>query len=152
MKGVIVCGILGLVLLLVFDSSYRDIWFYTAVNDNLGRVQGEQAGKGDKRAIQKPKSVPYPTSRGKKVLTMTATAYHETGPCTYKEIPAGPGKVAVDPQIIPLGSMLHIEGYGKCRAVDTGKYIKGKRVDVWLPSHSQCVEYGKRSVKVVVYE
>jgi 3D (Asp-Asp-Asp) domain-containing protein len=86
-----------------------------------------------------------------KVLTMTATAYSEHGPCKYKEIPAGPGKVAVDPRVIPLGTKLHIEGYGHAVAVDTGKFIKGKRVDVWIASRGDAIRWGRRKVRVTVY-
>lgn len=62
------------------------------------------------------------------------------------------GTVAVDPRIIPLGSILYIEGYGWARAEDTGSAIKGKRIDVWLPSKEQSLKWGVKRVKVVVYK
>ena len=35
--------------------------------------------------------------------------------------------IAVDPDIIPLGSVVYVEGYGVRIAEDTGAYIKGDR-------------------------
>lgn len=87
-----------------------------------------------------------------RVLTMTATAYHETGPVKLKGWYAGPGRVSVDPRVIPLGTKLYIEGYGPAIAVDTGSKVKGLHVDIWLPTHKQCVDWGNPKVKVWVYK
>lgn len=62
------------------------------------------------------------------------------------------GTVAVDPRIIPLGSILYIKSYGWARAEDTGSAIKGKRIDIWLPSKEQSLKWGVKRVKVVVYK
>lgn len=44
--------------------------------------------------------------------------------------PARSGVVAVDPRHIPLGSKICIPGQGWHTAEDTGKAIKGKRMDL----------------------
>jgi 3D (Asp-Asp-Asp) domain-containing protein len=44
------------------------------------------------------------------------------------------GTVAVDPNLIPLGSLLLIPGYGYGRAEDTGAAVHGYHVDEWRPS------------------
>lgn len=85
-----------------------------------------------------------------RMLIMTATAYFEKG-ITKSGVPSGPGKVAVDPKIIPLGTKLWIENYGPAVAVDTGKFIKGNRVDVWIETKKECLEWGRKQVKVYVY-
>ncbi len=45
------------------------------------------------------------------------------------------GLVAVDPSVIPLGTLLYIEGYGFAKASDTGGGIKGKWVDLGYEDH-----------------
>lgn len=40
------------------------------------------------------------------------------------------GIAAVDPQIIPLGSKIYVEGYGEAIAADTGGAIKGAKIDL----------------------
>ncbi|MDP5276935.1 3D domain-containing protein [Chengkuizengella axinellae] len=40
--------------------------------------------------------------------------------------------VAVDPNVIPLGWWIYIEGYGFRRAEDIGSAVKGKKVDIYF--------------------
>lgn len=56
--------------------------------------------------------------------------------------------VAVDPRIIPLGTRLHIEGIGERIAEDTGRKIKGKKLDLFLPSVQDCRQFGVRRYEV----
>jgi 3D (Asp-Asp-Asp) domain-containing protein len=60
------------------------------------------------------------------------------------------GHVAVDPKVIPLGSLLYIEGYGFALASDTGGAIKGNRIDLCYNSRAQAFQFGRRKVKVHV--
>lgn len=81
---------------------------------------------------------------------MQASAYTYTGFRTATGLNPSVGMVAVDPSIIPLGSRLYVEGYGYARAADTGGAIKGNTVDLFMESYSQCVNWGRRTVKVYV--
>ena len=58
----------------------------------------------------------------------------------------------MDPDVIPLGTKLYVEGYGYCVAEDTGGLIKGNRVDIFLNSEAECIEWGVRYVSVYVLE
>jgi len=62
------------------------------------------------------------------------------------------GAVAVDPRLIPLGSQIDILGLGTWTAKDTGGDIKGNRLDLWFPSCSQALKFGRRTVKVKVLQ
>lgn len=81
---------------------------------------------------------------------MQASAYTYTGFRTATGLTPSVGMVAVDPNVIPMGSRLYIEGYGYARAADTGGAIKGNTVDLFMESYSQCINWGRRSVKVYV--
>lgn len=59
--------------------------------------------------------------------------------------------VAVDPDLIPLGSTLIIDGK-EYVAEDVGGSIKGCKVDIYFDSHKEALEYGKRDVEVYVKE
>ncbi|AHJ87049.1 putative L-alanoyl-D-glutamate peptidase [Bacillus phage BCP8-2] len=58
--------------------------------------------------------------------------------------------IAVDPRVIPLGTRVHVEGYGEAVALDTGGAIKGNRIDVLLPTDSQANAWGRKQVKVTI--
>ena len=60
--------------------------------------------------------------------------------------------VAVDPDLIPLGSRLWIPGYGHAIADDTGGRIQGHRVDLRIQDYDRMQEWGVRPVRVYVLE
>lgn len=92
-------------------------------------------------------------SRGaERILTMEATAYTWTGQRTASGTWPAVGTVAVDPQVIPLGTKVYVEGYGEAMALDTGGLVKGNIVDVYLPTESECWQWGRRQVEVRILE
>lgn len=60
--------------------------------------------------------------------------------------------IAVDPTIIPLGSVVHVEGYGYAAAWDTGGAIKGKKIDVLMMEYDDAIQWGIKYPKVDVYQ
>lgn len=91
-------------------------------------------------------------SRGRVVRThvMEATAYTWTGSRTATGTWPSRGTVAVDPRVIPLGSELYAEGYGPAVAADTGGDIKGQRIDLYMESYEEAIQFGRRQVLVEV--
>ncbi|MDK3015090.1 3D domain-containing protein [Bacillus cereus] len=65
---------------------------------------------------------------------------------------ANPGMklIAVDPNVIPLGKTVNVEGYGVAIAADTGGAIKGHRIDVLMPDKGSSSSWGRRTVKVTI--
>lgn len=95
-----------------------------------------------------------------KNLTVTATAY--TASCegcsgitaagvNLKENPDAK-VIAVDPSVIPLGTKVYVEGYGYATAADTGGAIKGNKIDVFIPTQSAAMAWGKRQVNVQILQ
>ncbi|QNB48266.1 DUF348 domain-containing protein [Thermanaerosceptrum fracticalcis] len=85
-----------------------------------------------------------------RVLNMVATGYTHTGNRTYTDIWPSVGVVAVDPDVIPLGTRLYIEGYGYATALDIGNAIKGNRIDLFFETKAQALKWGRRTVQVFV--
>lgn len=92
----------------------------------------------------------------REVMTVQTTAYcfaSDPTVLSYLEYPLHEGVVAVDPNVIPLGSHLYIEGYGYAVAADIGGAVKQRHVDLFLPSLSKAEQYGmKQGVKVYVLD
>ncbi len=92
-----------------------------------------------------------------KVYEMEATAYTISDDGWSNKTASGMttfvGMVAVDPNVIPLGTKLYIEGYGVAIAGDTGGAIRGNIVDLFFNSNSECYEFGrKHGLKVYILE
>ncbi|MBU2661740.1 ubiquitin-like domain-containing protein [Bacillus cabrialesii] len=93
-----------------------------------------------------------------KVMTVSSTAY--TASCsgcsghtaTGVNLNNNPNAkvIAVDPNVIPLGSKVHVEGYGYAIAADTGSAIKGNKIDVFFPEKSSAYRWGNKTVKIKI--
>ena len=83
-------------------------------------------------------------------LQVDAVAYSLPGR-TALGVPTRKGVVAVDPDLIPLGTRLHVPGYGRGLAADVGTAIKGPVIDLWFPSTAAARNWGRRTVTITVY-
>lgn len=60
--------------------------------------------------------------------------------------------VAADPSILPLGTVIYIEGVGIRIVQDTGGAIKGNRIDVAIDTHENALKwtgYGTHAVYII---
>ncbi|WP_249872223.1 G5 and 3D domain-containing protein [Oceanobacillus saliphilus] len=100
------------------------------------------------------------SNSGGKTMTMTASAF--TAGCsgcsgytaTGINLQANPNMkvIAVDPNVIPLGTKVWVEGYGEAIAGDTGGHIKGNRIDIHVPNKSDAFSWGVKTVQVKIID
>jgi len=83
-------------------------------------------------------------------VKVDAVAYSLPG-STALGVPVRKGVVAVDPKLIPLGTKLHVPGYGPGLAADVGYAIKGKIIDLWFPTLKKAQAWGRRTVTITIY-
>ncbi len=97
------------------------------------------------------------------MLPFVATAY-TAGPESTGKAPGHPAygitrsgrkaeegrTVAVDPAVIPLDTWVYIENVGLRRAEDTGGKIKGCRLDIFMQSLPQALDFGVQTVNIQV--
>jgi 3D (Asp-Asp-Asp) domain-containing protein/peptidoglycan hydrolase CwlO-like protein len=86
-----------------------------------------------------------------RTLVVDAVAYHLPG-STASGLPVGPGVIAVDPSVIPLGTRVYVPGYGNAVAADTGSAIIGNIIDLWMPSTPHANAWGRRTVTITIYD
>lgn len=122
----------------------------------------EQATREAQAAAEKEAAAQAATTQPVgQTFIMESTAYSSdpadtlgggTVTATGQNLLTNPMAVAVDPNVIPLGTRLYVEGYGEAIASDTGGAIKGNIVDVHFSTYEQCIQWGRRQVKVTILE
>ncbi|MFD1851963.1 3D domain-containing protein [Oceanobacillus bengalensis] len=125
------------------------------VSDSIGKTNST-ASKVDTETEE----VTSKESREGKTIEVAATAY--TASCegcsgiTYTglDLNKNPNAkvIAVDPNVIPMGSEVYVEGYGYATAADIGSAIKGNKIDVFVPTLSEAEKWGTRSLEVTILE
>src|SRR5687767_10046677 len=88
------------------------------------------------------------------VLKVSVTAY-----CVKGKTDAGtqtrPGIVAADPGVLPLGTVVRINGLrggynGTYTVTDTGRAVKGNDVDIFVPDCAAAKRFGRQTGRVRV--
>ena len=89
-------------------------------------------------------------SKANTKMTVSATAYSGDGiPSTM--IKPYWGVIAVDPSVIPYGSLVYIPCFDKYfLAEDCGGAIIGKRIDIFMNSEAKCRKWGKRTIEIEI--
>jgi len=85
-------------------------------------------------------------------VNYVATAYSLRGKTASGRM-VSKGIIAADPRVLPLGSRVRLEvpGYhGEYLVADTGGMIRGRRIDIWIPSSRESMRFGRRTVKLTV--
>jgi 3D (Asp-Asp-Asp) domain-containing protein len=61
------------------------------------------------------------------------------------------GIVAADPRVLPLGTRIQLNAgaySGSYIVADTGGAVKGRKLDIWVPSCAEAIRFGRRTVTV----
>ncbi len=87
-------------------------------------------------------------------LKVTATAYCQHGK-TQSGTKARTGIVAADPAVLPVGSVVRVDGLsdglkGIYTVMDTGSAVKGAHIDIFVPDCERAQRFGERPVSVKV--
>src|SRR5262245_39591400 len=87
-------------------------------------------------------------------MRMDATAYCDHG-ITDSGAHTRRGSVAADPRVIPLGSTIRVEGLegppdGTYTVLDSGRTIKGREIDVFIPVCAAAKAFGRQNVRVKI--
>lgn len=93
-----------------------------------------------------------------RMLDMVATGYDGSwesnypyyGAPSYIGLPLARGIVATDPNVIPMGTRLYVEGYGEAIAADQGNAIRGNRIDLYFDSRQEAMNWGMKTIKVTI--
>lgn len=119
-------------------------------------VPSEPKQTAQPKAEEKASAKTETTSSSSKTIVVSATGYstQEAGLSTHTatgiDLTKNPNVIAVDPSVIPLGSMVEIPGVGTFIAGDTGGAINGNKIDIHFSTVQQANNWGRRTVTVKI--
>ena len=91
-------------------------------------------------------------SKARTKMTVSATAYSGDG-VTSTMIKPYWGVIAVDPSVIPYGSLVYIPCFDKYFvAEDCGGGIIGKRIDIFMNSEKEARNWGVKTIDIYIIE
>ena len=100
-----------------------------------------QSKTNDNRVKDSVKTTPLVVKtvsvRSTSSIKFVATAYSLRGKMANGQN-VHSGAIAADPRILPIGSVVVIDGMGTFVVKDTGGAIKGNRIDIWMPNRCVC--------------
>ena len=88
------------------------------------------------------------------ILRFRATAYCK-GTTTASGAGIQTGIAAADPELLPVGSVIRVEGLGPryngiYTILDTGPRVKGRQIDVYMWSCNEALAFGRRTTRLQV--
>ncbi|HEY8185995.1 MAG TPA: 3D domain-containing protein [Pyrinomonadaceae bacterium] len=159
-RSAIIASIL-LVGLIVFSAqpSIAETLFFQIQSQNQEPKQNSADALGKVEVEDSQPTTPTPKSGTAEqpkaslaAVPYLATAYSLRGRTASGRM-VSRGLIAADPSVLPLGSRVRLEhpGYsGEYLVADTGGAIRGRHIDIWTPSTSEAMHFGRRTVKLTV--
>jgi len=149
----IIFALTSLIILLIIDFGYYHSRNTQNINKSIPPVTSIQYEPVDSFESMDKQEQPYI------IMDMIVTAYDPDEECcgefadgyTSTGADAYTIGVAVDPTVIPYGTILDIPGYGVVEADDCGGKIKKNHIDVRFTTHQEALNWGVQHLKVKVY-
>ncbi len=123
--------------------------------DNQVNNQDNQGNQTVQQLQQPQIQTDNKKSENKNIKPSEASSFRATAYCLKGRTANGGsvrrGIVAADPRVLPLGSRIQINAgsySGNYTVTDTGGAVKGRKLDIWMPSCVEAVRFGRRSITV----
>lgn len=157
-RGGVILMVLGLFVVFIYAQTRSEENLIIAndsqqkLNNTEVNISNQNNQEDKNKKLVKTTGLVTTARAGMNKGSFSATAY-----CLQGRTAMGSGVrrgiVAADPRVLRLGSkvMLTGGGYNGVYTVsDTGGGIKGRELDIWVPSCSEARRFGRRSVSVLL--
>ena len=140
----------------VISVSSNKKWVKVKVNGKTGYVNTSRVkyvtASSKKTASSQNTATPVSDGNKIKLGNFKLTFYGDDTITATGKKPQINHTIAVDPRVIPLGSMVYIAGMGTYSAEDTGGAIKGNILDVFVRTEAEANQRGVRCADVYLYK
>jgi 3D (Asp-Asp-Asp) domain-containing protein len=112
---------------------------------------GAAAPEASKAAVEKSEPEAE-TEASFPAVSYTATAYSLPGR-TASGGGVRRGIIAADRRVLPIGTRVRLEAgsySGEYLVADTGGAVRGRKIDIWVPSTGEAMRFGRRPVRLTV--
>ena len=130
-------------------SSLADETFINVLSDKWNELNSEEKMLNDSN-IEFQAEIEKIRAKRVYLGVFEATAYCYGSRTATGTTPTANRTIAVDPRVIPYGTKVEIEGYGTYIAEDCGGAVKGNIIDIYIPGYNNCIQFGRRKVKVYI--
>ena len=117
-----------------------------------GTAASDIAPEGDGPAVKTPETSITTVASASPTHHFTATAYSLRGR-TASGRGVTRGLIAADRKVLPLGTRVRLDAghySGEYLVADTGGLVRGRKIDIWVPSTGEAMRFGRRLVKLTV--
>ena len=155
-RGGGILSLMGLFVVFMYAQAKTETVLNIA-NDSQLKLNNESSNlvsddKVDDKKLVKKTVISKAAGAAANKGSFTATAY-----CLKGRTAMGHGVrrgiIAADPRVLRLGSRVNLGGgaySGQYLVSDTGGRIKGRRIDIWVPSCAEARRFGRRTVSLGV--
>lgn len=159
-RGAVILMLLSLFVVIIYAQT-RSEENPSIANDSQKQLNTTEINKTsneynqedkDKKLVKTTGLVTTAKAAGMNKGSFSATAYCLKGR-TAQGSGVRRGIIAADPRVLRLGSKVMITGggySGTYLVTDTGGGIRGRELDIWVPSCSEARRFGRRSVNVML--
>ena len=147
---------LSVTVLFYFQPTVEAVTLANAsLENNLQTQFNNQDNQTIEQSNQSQDQTSKQNSENKNAKLLDASSFKATAYCLKGRTATGGsvrrGIVAADPRVLPLGSRIQLGAgaySGTYTVADTGGAVKGRKLDIWMPSCVEAVRFGRRSVTV----
>jgi len=156
-RGGVILSLIGLFVMFMYAQAKTEVVLSSA-NDSQLKLNNNEI-ESSSLVVDEKKLVKKTVSEGKVVTAGSAAAnkgsFTATAYCLKGRTALGHGVrrgiIAADPRILRLGSRINLNAgaySGQYLVSDTGGAVRGRRIDIWVPSCAEARRFGRRTVSI----
>lgn len=159
-RGGVILSLMGLFVVFMYAQTKTEVALSSANDSQLKlntTIGSSELVTDDKKLVKKTVSERKVATAATGTAASNRGSFIATAYCLRGRTAMGHGVrrgiIAADPRVVRLGSRVNLGAgaySGQYLVSDTGGRIKGKKIDIWVPSCAEARRFGRRTVTLGV--